>query len=72
MLLFSGCDKEEQIPSYIYISEFVLDTKNTNFGSNSHDFVDAWVYANNKLIVSKLKSPITAILLFEKSCRIFS
>ena len=50
MLLFSGCDKEEQIPSYIYISEFVLYTKNTNFGSNSHDFVDAWVYANNKLI----------------------
>jgi len=50
VLLFSGCDKEEQIPSYIYISEFVLDTENTNFGSNSHDFVDAWVYANNKLI----------------------
>lgn len=47
---FTACDKEEQVPAYIYIAKFDLDTEGTAFGSDAHDLTDAWVYANNKLI----------------------
>jgi len=53
-LLFSRCkniDKEEQIPSYIYIDTIQLQVKNDGSqGSNAHDIQDAWVFANGEMI----------------------
>ncbi|MCB9261419.1 MAG: hypothetical protein H6607_03515 [Flavobacteriales bacterium] len=44
-------DREEQIPAYLFIDTFSLTTKTDNSqGSNAHDIVDAWVYANGQLI----------------------
>ena len=52
-LLWSGCDfldKEEQIPSYIYIESIDLDTNSITEGSNKHDIKDAWVSVNEKFV----------------------
>lgn len=50
---FSGCesfDKPEEIPSYIYVTSWSLNTDPGNEGENTHKFVDAWVYMDNNLI----------------------
>lgn len=47
-----GCnDKEEPIPSYLYIPNIELEVSaDGSQGCNAHDIVDAWVYVNGKLI----------------------
>ncbi len=54
ILSWFGCntfDRDEQIPSYLYIEEFELETKSNNSqGSNAHDILDAWVYVDGQLI----------------------
>lgn len=47
--IFSSCDSDEQIPSYVYIPSIELETDATQ-GDNSHDIVDGWVYCDNILI----------------------
>ncbi|MDB4174590.1 hypothetical protein N9811_07295 [Bacteroidia bacterium] len=47
-----GCtDKEEPIPSYLYIPRIDLQVADDGTqGSNAHDIRDAWVYVNGSLI----------------------
>ncbi len=47
--IFSSCDSDEQIPSYVYIPSIELETDATQ-GDNSHDIVDGWVYCDGILI----------------------
>jgi len=52
LLFLSSCevfDKEEQIPAYIHIDSFVLETQ-PNQGTASHNFLDAWVYVNGAYV----------------------
>ena len=46
---FWGCNKEEPIPSYIYIPSFTVDAQ-PEFGTSSSKITEAWVYANNDLL----------------------
>ncbi|PCJ67710.1 MAG: hypothetical protein COA58_00825 [Bacteroidetes bacterium] len=48
--LFSGCDNDEPIPSYIHIPRIDVTTDLLTQGSNAHEIVDAWVYINNQLV----------------------
>lgn len=50
LTLFSACDKEEEIPSFIKVKDVELVTDLPNEGSASHDIVDAWVYVNDELL----------------------
>lgn len=55
MVLFlfgcKGLTEDEPIPAYIHISKIDLDVKSDGTqGSNVHAIVDAWVYADKKLI----------------------
>lgn len=53
ILFFSGCqlfDKDEQIPSYIYIDSVGVNSNYPDFGSNSHNITDVWVYLNDQLL----------------------
>ena len=47
--IFSSCDSDEQIPSYVYIPSIELETDATQ-GDNSHDIDDSWVYCDGILI----------------------
>lgn len=52
-LLWSGCsifDKAEEIPSYLYIQPFQLNTNNNIQGSNLHQIKDAWVSVDGQFI----------------------
>ena len=49
LFLFGGCDKldkQEDIPSYIYISDINLSVS-TGQGTGSESITDAWVYVND-------------------------
>ena len=46
---FWGCNKEEPIPSYIYIPSFTVDAQ-PEFGTSTSKITEAWVYANNDLL----------------------
>ena len=51
LLSCKGLTDDEPIPSYIHISKIDLEVKSDGTqGSNAHDIVDAWVYADKKLI----------------------
>lgn len=47
--IFSSCDSEEQVPSYVFIPSIELETDATQ-GDNSQDIVDGWVYCDGILI----------------------
>lgn len=49
-LLFGGCDKPEDVPSYIYIKSFELSTDDATQGANTQKVTEAWVYANNQIL----------------------
>jgi len=44
-----GCNKEEPIPSYIYIPSYTVNAQ-PEFGTSSSKITEAWVYANNDLL----------------------
>jgi hypothetical protein len=46
-LLWSGCDRPEQIPAYLKIAPFVVDAPG---GTAVQELRDAWVYINGELI----------------------
>jgi hypothetical protein len=46
-ILFA-CNKEEDVPSFIEISEVDLITDQSNEGSASHSIVDAWVFVDDQ------------------------
>jgi hypothetical protein len=47
----NGLTEDEPVPSYIHIAKIELDVKpDGTQGSNAHSIVDAWVYADKKLI----------------------
>lgn len=49
-MLFSACDKPEEVPSYIYIKPFALTTDPATEGEASSKITEGWVYFNNNLI----------------------
>ncbi len=72
-MLLSGCnvfDREEDIPAYLFIDEFQLETKSDNSqGSNDHDIVDAWVYVDGQLI-GAFEVPVTVPILIADTARV--
>lgn len=51
VLVPSCTDKEEPIPSYLYIPKIELEvTADGTQGTDAHDILDAWVYVNGQLI----------------------
>ncbi len=50
ILLISSCNKEEPIPSYLYINKFSLSTDYPTQGSNSQKITDGWVYIDGLLL----------------------
>ena len=50
MSFFSGCDKDEPIPSYLHIPKIDVTTDPGTQGSNDHDVLDAWVYVGGDLV----------------------
>jgi hypothetical protein len=54
-----GLTEDEPIPSYIHISKIDLEVKpDGTQGSNAHDIVDAWVYAD-KILIGLFELPVT-------------
>jgi hypothetical protein len=49
-LFLLACDKAEQVPSYIYIKPFVLNTDAATQGLNTQKITEAWVYADDELL----------------------
>ncbi|HHB79388.1 MAG TPA: hypothetical protein ENK85_09170 [Saprospiraceae bacterium] len=49
VLSMVSCDKEEPIPSYIFIPSFTVDAQ-PEFGTSTSKITEAWVYANNDLL----------------------
>ena len=49
-ILFSACDKPEELPSYIYIKPFLLSTDSATEGASSSKITEGWVYYDNNLI----------------------
>lgn len=66
----SCTDKEEPIPSYLYIPKIDLEvpTDGTQ-GTDAHDILDAWVYVNGQLI-GAFEMPATIPILASGSSRI--
>lgn len=53
IFLFSGCqlfDKEEQVPTYLYIDSVGVNPNYVDFGTSSHNISDVWVYINDQLV----------------------
>ncbi len=51
LISFSSCqlfDKPEEVPSFVHIDEFVLQTTSSE-GSDSEKITDVWVYVNDNL-----------------------
>jgi hypothetical protein len=47
----ASCDKEEDIPAYLYIEDITLEVPaDQSLGADAHDIVDAWVYVGNSFI----------------------
>jgi hypothetical protein len=72
-LSFTGCnvfDREEDIPAYLFIDNFQLETKSDNSqGSNDHDILDAWVYVDGQLI-GAFEVPVTVPILVADTARV--
>ena len=72
---FSGCEiinPKEDTPSYLKINSIPLNTRKSaseTYGSNSNNIVDAWVFANGKLIGS-FELPATIPILAEGNVEI--
>lgn len=49
-MMFSACNKPEDVPAYIYIKPFVLNTDQATEGEASSKITEGWVYFNNNLI----------------------
>ncbi len=49
MVVLVSCDKEEPIPSYVYIDQFDVNAQ-SEFGTSSSKITEAWVYANGDLL----------------------
>ena len=52
ILLFASCDAidpDEEIPSYVRISDFDLTTDNATQGANTNNIRDVWVYIDNDI-----------------------
>ncbi len=53
VLLLSACRKfegDQTVPAYLRIDSIGLQTTYFDFGSNTHNITDAWVYVNDQLI----------------------
>lgn len=70
-LSLGSCDKEEPIPSYIYIPSFTVDAQ-PEFGTSSSKITEAWVYANNDLLgVFPIPATVPILATGETDIRIF-
>ena len=49
-VVFFACDKPEDVPSYIYIKPFELQTNASTEGAASSKITEGWVYVNGNLI----------------------
>jgi len=68
---FIGCNKEEPIPSYIYIPSFTVNAQ-PEFGTSSSKITEAWVYANNDLLgVFPIPATVPILATGETDIRIF-
>lgn len=63
IVLFTGCKEEGEIPSYIQLEEFHLNTT-TGQGSEAHKITDAWVFANG-LSIGAFQLPATVPIIAE-------
>ncbi len=45
---FSSCDEAEEIPAYLYIEDFGMQTDPLDEGSNSQNYRDVWVYIDQQ------------------------
>ena len=46
----SACQNKEQVPAYICVDSFRVETDYSKQGTNSNDIRNYWLYVNNKLI----------------------
>lgn len=70
--LFAGCDifdKDEEIPSFLYIEKADLVTNSNTQGANTHAIVDATVFANS-IFVGTFELPATVPILERGNTRI--
>ncbi len=68
---FWGCNKEEPIPSYIYIPSFTVEAQ-PDFGTSTSKITEAWVYANNDLLgVFPIPATVPILATGETDIRIF-
>jgi hypothetical protein len=50
VLLLSGCDPEEQIPSYLSVNSMHVNADYPTQGTSSSNIKDVWVYVDNELL----------------------
>jgi hypothetical protein len=50
LLVGWGCDQKEQIPAYLHIKPFVVETDYIKEGANTARVVDAWVFEGSDLL----------------------
>ncbi len=50
ILFLLACDKAEQVPSYIYVKPFSLNTDAATQGLNTEKITEAWAYADDELL----------------------
>lgn len=70
--LFTGCDifdKDEEIPSFLYIEKADLITNDETQGANTHAIIDATVFANS-IFVGTFELPATVPILESGNTRI--
>src|SRR5687767_2026929 len=61
---FTGCDKEEPVPSYIHIDSISLNSIYSTQGTSDHKITDAWVFVNEQY-VGVYELPATFPVLYE-------
>ncbi|HKL03159.1 MAG TPA: hypothetical protein VJ911_05765 [Cryomorphaceae bacterium] len=72
VFLFAGCDifdKDEEIPSFLYIEKADVTTNSATQGANTHEIVDATVFANS-IFVGTFELPATVPILESGDTRI--
>lgn len=65
VLLLTRCDvinPDEEIPAYIHVDSFELQTQYSTEGSASHDITDAWILGGPE-IIGVFELPVTAPIL---------
>lgn len=65
-MLLSRCGKDVPPPSYLHISEFILENNtDVDYGQLTHGFMDAYVYANDDNLLGVFPIPCTLPLNLE-------